>query len=56
MNEPSFTLTQIMEAAYEARGQTDDGDDALVIFVAKLLDIPLYNPEAMAAIRTTVLG
>lgn len=58
MNEkdPSFTLTEILEAVFSVRGKTEEGDDALVALVAKLIGIPEYNPDALAAVRTTVLG
>jgi hypothetical protein len=56
-DEPSFTLTEILEHVFEVRGKHGTaGDAALVHLIAHLIGIPDYDQDALAAVRTTVLG
>lgn len=56
--EPAFALSRILSEVYAVReGVTSatSADDALVMLIARLMEVPTFDANAMEAVRGVVL-
>jgi hypothetical protein len=54
--EPTFTLSRLLTEIGAVREVTQTGDEALVMLIARLMDVPLYDENSMEAVRAAVLS